>query len=157
MRPHRRQPTKAPPSLGSSRQEYWSGLLVLANTTLESSLLLVLGAHPPNSRLAPVLRPPKSSSQQYRDQVPPTRGLTGSESVQQRILRTQPQPPAGRHPPLGPKAPQPAMPTPRPSVAVRLHRGQGLAANKVGSQGTAIATAVSPATEEGPHSPRGHP
>ena len=26
VRPHRRQPTKAPLSLGFSRQEYWSGL-----------------------------------------------------------------------------------------------------------------------------------
>ena len=26
VRPHRRQPTKAPPSLGFSRQEHWSGL-----------------------------------------------------------------------------------------------------------------------------------
>ena len=26
LRPHRRQPTRAPPSLGFSRQEHWSGL-----------------------------------------------------------------------------------------------------------------------------------
>ena len=26
LRPHRRQPTRLPPSLGSSRQEHWSGL-----------------------------------------------------------------------------------------------------------------------------------
>ena len=27
VRPHRRQPNQAPPSLGFSRQEHWSGLL----------------------------------------------------------------------------------------------------------------------------------
>ena len=131
--------------------------LLLANTTLGFSLLLTLGAHPPNSRLAPVPRLPRSSSQPYRDQVPPTRGRTGSaEPVQQWILRTQPDL-SRPNPPWGSRPHSQPCRHPAPSVAVSLHRGQGLAANEVGSRSTASASEVSPATQEGPHSPKGHP